>query len=156
MDFETEYNKYKNDVYRLAYSYTVNKQDTEDILQKVFIKLYYNLNKFTDSEKIKHWLIIVTINQCKNSLGSYWKRKIIHIKDNDIDNISSTSNYTLIYSYFSKLKKDYRIPLYLNIICGYTSKEIADIMSTTDASIKMRLKRAKEILKLELEENYEK
>ena len=34
------FNLYKNDVYRLAYSYTKNKSDTDDIAQNVFIKLY--------------------------------------------------------------------------------------------------------------------
>ena len=34
------FNLYKNDVYRLAYSYTKNKSDTDDIAQIVFIKIY--------------------------------------------------------------------------------------------------------------------
>ncbi len=152
MKFETEYNKYKDDVYRLAYSYTLNKQDAEDVLQKAFFQLYKNLYKFSDSESIKHWLVVVTINQCKNSLISSWKNKVIHPDNIENYDISISSNYTLIDSVLSKLKKTYRIPFYLNLMYGYTSKEIANVMNLTEGSVKMRLKRAKEILKSELEE----
>ena len=31
---------YKNDIYRLVYSYTKNKSDSDDITQNTFIKLY--------------------------------------------------------------------------------------------------------------------
>jgi len=153
MEFEVEYNKYKNDMYRLAYSYTLNRQDAEDIIQKSFIQLYNNFDKFSDSENIKHWLVVVTINQCKNLTISHWKNKIFYPENLEDYDTSYQDNYTLIYSTISKLKKSYRIPFYLNLIYGYTSKEIANIMGLTEGTIKMRIKRAKETLKLFWEEN---
>ena len=39
------YDDYKNDIYRLAISYTKNKHDSEDIVQNVFIKYYKNIDK---------------------------------------------------------------------------------------------------------------
>ena len=40
--FNELYQLYKNDIYRLAYSYLLNEQDSEDVIQKVYIKLYNN------------------------------------------------------------------------------------------------------------------
>ena len=34
------FNLFKNDVYRLSYSYTKNISDSDDITQNVFVKLY--------------------------------------------------------------------------------------------------------------------
>jgi len=152
MQFEEEYNKYKDDVYRLAYSYTLNRQDAEDILQKSFLQLYKNFDRFADSESLKHWLVVVVVNQCKNSFLSSWKNKVIHPEDLQQYDKSTSCSYTLVLETFSKLKKAYRIPLYLNLMYGYTSKEIGSIMNVTEASVKMRLKRAKDILRTEWEE----
>lgn len=41
-EFENIYNMYVGDIYKLAYSYVVNRQDAEDITQKTFYKLYNN------------------------------------------------------------------------------------------------------------------
>ena len=54
--FDNIFNKYYKDVFRLAYSYTLNKSDSEDITQKVFTKLYENINKFkSDDDNVKKW-----------------------------------------------------------------------------------------------------
>ena len=50
---EEKFNKYFNlfyrDVYRLAFSYTLNYADSKDIVQETFIKLYKNMNKFKEN-----------------------------------------------------------------------------------------------------------
>ena len=71
-NFKNIYFLYKNDVYRLAYSYTRNKIDAEDITQKTFIKLYKNFDKL-DMDTIKNWILKVTSNECKNFLLTPWK-----------------------------------------------------------------------------------
>ena len=38
--FLSIFNLYKNDIYRLAYSYTKNIMDSDDVVQNVFVKLY--------------------------------------------------------------------------------------------------------------------
>lgn len=45
--FRNIYNLYKNDLFRLAISYTKNVSDAEDVIQEVFIKLYKNITDFT-------------------------------------------------------------------------------------------------------------
>lgn len=70
------FKKYHNDVYRLAYGYTLNFQDAEDIMQQTFIKLYKNINKLKqDEEYTKKWLFKVASNQSKDLLKSFWKKK---------------------------------------------------------------------------------
>ena len=72
--FKEIYHTIKNDILRLAYSYTYDLADAEDIVQEVFIKLYENLPKLTDDEYLKKWCMRVTINKCKNFFLSSWKK----------------------------------------------------------------------------------
>jgi len=69
-----KYELYKTMIFRIAYSYLGNRQDCEDVMQDVFIKLCYNAPEFCTEEDEKRWLIRVTINLCKNYLRSYWRR----------------------------------------------------------------------------------
>ena len=39
IDFEKIYKEFYQDVYRLIYSYLLNKEDTEDVLENTFLKL---------------------------------------------------------------------------------------------------------------------
>ncbi len=146
------FNKYHEDVYRLIYSYTLNIQDTEDILQRTFIKLYKNINKFEKvDDEVKKWLFRVAINDSKNLLKSLWIKKKVDF--DDYDNLISNreEDYTLRNA-LSRISVKYRIPLYLYYFEGYSIKEIAGITKETESCIKSRLKRGKEKLKTEMEE----
>lgn len=54
IQFQRIYDLIKNDVIRLAYAYTKNLPDSEDITQEVFIKLYENMNKFINETDEKY------------------------------------------------------------------------------------------------------
>ncbi len=148
--FTEIYSNYYNDVFRLAYSYTLNRSDAEDILQQTFTKLYKNINQFNETNKVvKKWLFRVTINDSKNYLLSAWKRKNAFQEDFELFGIKEEEN-TLFYD-LKKIPKKYRITIYLYYFEGYKIKEIADILKTTESNIKQRLKRGKEKLKMEME-----
>ena len=57
---------YKDDVYRLAVSYTRSVQDAEDVCQTVFLKLMEQSGIAPGKEKA--WLMQVTANQCRSLL----------------------------------------------------------------------------------------
>ena len=67
-EFEAFYNKYKEYVYRLCYTYMKRAADAEDCAEDVFVKvLSYNL-KFNGEEHEKRWLAVAASNHCKNKL----------------------------------------------------------------------------------------
>ena len=80
--FSKIYDLYSNEIYRLAFSYTHNSTDADDITQKVFLKFFYNIDKINKNEiEVKKWLIIATINTCKDLFKSFWKKRIISLDD---------------------------------------------------------------------------
>ena len=57
------YDRNKNTVFRMAFSYCKNKADAEDIMQDVFIKLFTGGVEFEDENKERSWLLKVTVIQ---------------------------------------------------------------------------------------------
>ena len=148
--FTRIYQNYYNDVYRLIYSYALNQEDTKDLLQQTFFKLYKNKHKFSIvDENAKKWLFRVAINLTKNHLDSSWKKKHI-IKDN-LENYSHYENQSDLLYFLKNLPSKYRITLYLYYYEGYSINELSKLLKISESAIKLRLKRGKEKLKLEME-----
>ena len=61
---EELYSFYADMLYRLAYSHVLNKEDAEDIIAEVFLKVVKKKQNFNDQNHEKAWLIRVTINTC--------------------------------------------------------------------------------------------
>lgn len=139
------YHALKNDILRVAFSFTKNLTDAEDITQEVFVKLYENFAKFEDEEYMKKWCVKVTINKCKNLFFSAWKKKISYIteKEENKSYESFTDNSNNVLDAILKLAKKYRIVIILYYYEGYKIKEIASILKVNESTIKTRLQRAK-------------
>lgn len=147
--FDEIYYLYSKDVYKLIYSYLLNISDTEDILQKTFMKLYKNKKiLLLSNEEIKKWLFRVSINNTKDLLKSSWKKLTLRL-ENETNSYELNENRTI--DMLKSIPKDYRIPLYLYYYEGYKIKEIAKIMKKSESAIKMNLSRGKDKLRLEME-----
>ena len=65
--------KHMDTVFRVAFNYLKNRTDADDITQNVLIKLYHADKEFESDAHMKHWLLRVTINECKKVLIAPWK-----------------------------------------------------------------------------------
>lgn len=149
-EFDKIFDLYSKDLFRLIFSYTLNVSDSKDILQETFIKYYQKMDSLpTDELEIKKWLIRVAVNKSKD-YRKCWKRNIVDLDDNKIILTSSKTNLEML-DILNKIDKKYRIPIYLYYYKGYKVSEISTILKVSESAIKMRLSRAKKILKKELE-----
>lgn len=145
--FEEVFHRYKEMVYRVAFTYLKNEADALDIVQNTFIKLLKQ-DGFNDEEHLKRWLLRVTINACKNNLKSYWNLKtIVFHEEYHYHDEKSIELEELVF----KLAPKYKGVIYLYYYQGYKVKEIAEILKISEASVKKRLARGREKLKIELE-----
>lgn len=147
------YYLYKSMLFRIAFSYTGNKCDSEDILQEAFIKLIYHAPVFSGAEDEKRWLIRVTINLCKNHLGSFWHKNRRNIED--IEQYAAMEEDREQLLEILNLPVKYKTVIHLYYYEGYSISEIAQILTLGVSAVKMRLKRGRELLKIELEGYYE-
>ncbi len=142
------FNLFKNDVYRLAYSYTKNISDSDDITQNVFVKLYkHNEVLEVDDLSIKKWLFKVTINECKSLLLSSWKKKIIPFTEKEENTLYAKINDNNILDQVMQLPKKYRLVIFLYYYENYSTKEISEVLNITITNVQTMLSRAREKLK---------
>lgn len=149
------YCEYADMVYRIALMILKNNSEAEDATQAVFIKLINFQSQFQNEEHLKAWLITVTKNTCKDMLKSWWRSKQV-----DFDSIKEAS-YMLqdvendIWIKVMKLHTKYKLPLYLYYFEGYDTKEISEILEVNYATVRTRLRTARNKLKLLIEEEEE-
>jgi len=142
------FNLYKNDVYRLAYSYSKNFFDSDDITQNVFIKLYKHYEILEQPDiNIKKWLVRVTINESKTTIISFWKRKITDLADTDVNSLYEEIKNNDVLEAILKLPKKYRTIVFLYYYENYKIKEIAELLHISVTNIQTILSRAREKLK---------
>lgn len=167
--FEILIRRYNPFLYKLGRSYGFNHHDTEDLMQEAFINSYLKLNQFAHRSSFKTWIVKIMLNQCyhKTQKHSYQKEQLLESipdhttimnqfntqSDNGKSVIKRELN-SIIEACIQKLPKDYRTTFTLREILGLSVAETADSMHTTASNVKVRLNRAKALLRKEIEMIY--
>lgn len=151
--FQYSYNeiadKYIDMVYRLALSRTKSREHAEDVSQDVFVKLLQNKKKFDNEEHLKAWLLRVTINLTKDLFSSHWYRTTDELDENITYETRENSG---VYDAVMELPQKYRTVIYLHYYEGYRVEEIALITRASVGTVKSQLHRARQMLKIIMEE----
>ena len=143
---------YADVVYRVALSYAKTKEDAEDVLQNVFLKLLTKRVNFEDEEHIRKWLIRVAVNECNSLWSSFWRKNIEYIDRMEEGITFQNADYSDLYEAIKVLPAKLRIVLHLFYYEGYRTKEIADLLHIREATVRSRLTRARKLLKSQLGE----
>lgn len=147
-NIELLFHKYKDDVYRLAVSYTKGRQDAEDVCQNVFLKLMKQPH--IDPGKEKSWLMQVTANECRSLLRSSWWRTTVPMEDSLSVSAPESSG---VLEALLQLPPKYRVVIYLHYYEGYHTAEIARLLKISQSAVTTRLSRARRDLKTILQED---
>lgn len=142
----------------------VPKEEAEDILQDVFVKVYYNLNSFDKELKFSSWIYRITHNQVISNFRKTKARAEMitsDIRDEIINNIASEFNVKeeIDYKIFrEKIKRllnnidnKYKEVLILYFLEEKSGQEISDILKKRIGTIYSLISRGKKILKKELD-----
>lgn len=142
--------KYIDTVYRIALNYLKNRTDAEDICQNVFLALLTQTKDFQSDDHLRNWLVRVTVNECKKLLRSPWHRRE-SLNDHIPAMPFAEPQHSDLYYSVMALPVHYRVPLYLHYYEGYSTEEIGKILSLPGATVRTRLRRARQLLQNELE-----
>ncbi len=149
---------YGNDVLRIATLYTQNPSTAEDIFQDVFFKVNKYLSSFSGKSSEKTWIIKITINTCKDYIKSAWRKKIVPLEEfnETSDNVSydnniiDSENASMIFNEILTLPLKYKDVLILYYYKDFSTAEISKILNVPEATVRTRMKRARELLKEKL------
>lgn len=167
--FEELVLRYQKKIYNTVLRMLSNLDDTSDITQEIFIKVYQNLRKFKGQSSFSTWLFSIAANHCRDELRKRQKE----LKSSSFDSIAekrketekvsdNNSNYQPeekslqneefrdIEIALSKLSIEYRETLILRDIQGFTYDEISNILNLPAGTVKSRLSRARRKLRNEL------
>ena len=146
--------KYKDNLFSVAFNVCKNAADADDIVQETLIQ-YHTSNKQFDSEQhIRAWLIRVAINKAKNINMSFWRRASVPLEDYIEVLAFETPEAKNLFEEVMKLPEKYRIAIHLFYYEDCTIKEIAGILKTSESNVKVRLTRGRKLLKQDLQEEW--
>jgi RNA polymerase sigma-70 factor (ECF subfamily) len=149
--------KHKEKVRNLVFITLGDVEFVDDISQDVFISVFHKLKEFRFESKFTTWLYRITVNKCRDYLRKKRVRSIfVPIKDSDTDYGTGPFSENvdipnLVRTAIDKLPEKLQVPLVMRDIEGLSYKEIADKMGTEVGTIKSRIFRARESLKIILE-----
>jgi RNA polymerase sigma-70 factor (ECF subfamily) len=132
--------RYLKRIYNFVYHYVGNAQETEDITQDVFVKMWKNLNKFDQEQKFSTWLYAIAKNA---SIDFLKKKKSLPLSDfamNKLVNEIIFSEDELAYA-MEKLSPECRKIISLHND-AFSFKEIAGMLGKSINTIKSRYRRS--------------
>ena len=147
--------KYKNNLYAVAFNILKNPDDAEDAVQDTFVQYFSNRKEFETEEHVKAWLIRVAINKAKNINNSFWRRNKVTLDETMETLAYETEESKDLVETVMKLPEKYRIAIHLFYFEDYTGKEISEILKTSESNVKVRLSRGRNLLKETLKEGWE-
>jgi RNA polymerase sigma-70 factor, ECF subfamily len=160
--FEQLIDLYGEKLTRLAYTYVKDWGKSEDIVQDTFISFYEKQSQFRGDCSVKNWLFKITVNRCKDVLKSSAYKKMIFL--NILDHVMPTNNntpeiklvvneeYEQLAKHVMKLPVKYRECIILYYQEELTVPEISQLLSMKEATIKTRLHRARQQLKISMQD----
>lgn len=144
---------YGNSVLRLAYSYLHNMSDAEDVLQDTLIQFLRIQPQFETTEHEKAWFLRVAINISKNKITYNKIRKTDELSETLA--VAETEDLAFVWDAVKQLPARYSEVVHLYYHEGYSTAQIASLLSKNDATVRSLLKRARMKLKDVLKEVYD-
>ena len=156
-------------LYKLGMTYGHKHEDVEDLMQETWIAAYLNLEKFEARSSFKTWITRIMLNQCYQKLRkpSFIKEKaneIINEKttpmfesDRSSDTYCSVLNNELsniIGNALTSIPLEYRMVFSLRELNGMSTAETAEVLDISETNVKVRLSRAKQMLREKVEKMY--
>lgn len=136
--------KYADLIYRLAFQYTGNTSDAQDILQDVSVALVVSDPPFDDEGYLSNWICRVTINKCRNLRKSKALRSFEELDENIPEEKEEKISLS---EELEKLPVKYRTVLYLYYYEEYSIEEISEILSLNPNTVGSQLRRGREKLR---------
>jgi len=165
--------RYTEKVHNLALRITRNEQDTEEILQDVFVTVFQKIDMFQGKSAFSSWLYRITANTSFMKLRTRKKHQAISLDDASQSNgdsawIHSRSDSCDI-SYMSSrhelrdqleaaignLPDEYRMIFVLRDVDGLSNQEVGEILGLSVAAVKSRLHRSRLMLRKKLQRYFD-
>ncbi|MBN3036194.1 MAG: sigma-70 family RNA polymerase sigma factor [Bacteroidales bacterium] len=140
-------------MYGICLRFAGNEMEANDILQEGFIKVFTKLRDFRNEGSLEGWIRRTIINTAIN----FYRRNLRYASMADVDEVEPRDDHhegildllsrEELLDMIRSLPQGYRTVFNLNVIEGYTHKEIGEMLQISDNTSKSQLARAKSLLR---------
>lgn len=158
---------FKNRVFGMAYKFTNNYEEAQDLSQEIFLKIYKEIGGFRFESKLSTWIYRISINTCLD-----WKRKNSKVKilstsiiNNDDEAVEldikddnplpdeafiQSENQREVHELVYKLPDKYKTVIIMYHFNNMSYQDISTALNIPERTVETRLYRARRLLKDEL------
>ncbi len=162
--FEEVYDRFAQMVFNLAYRMSGAAEEAEDLAQGVFLRIHRHLGRFNGRSALKTWVYRVTLNHCRSKLGRkrYPSQPLAEENDGEgvrlVDESRSPEDLALardagrqVSLALRQLTPVFREAVVLRDLQGLSYEEIAEILKVRIGTVRSRIARGRERLRIVLE-----
>lgn len=152
------YQQFAPKMYGICLRFSKSSAEADDMLQEGFIRIFNHIKDFRGEGSLEGWVRRTIVNTAIN----FYKKRIKQGISTDLDNIKeSVGNENLIIDKMAadelleviqQLPDGYRTVFNLNVIEGYSHKEIADMLNISENTSKSQLSRARTALQKKIKQ----
>lgn len=146
--FEVLCQEYYGKVYQTVYFFTRDKFVTEDAVQQAFVIAFQKINDLKSQDKFSSWVTAIALNGAKHLLKAKSEAKVIPLNDtlpaNYNESFPDVETRADVRHVLRALKPQDAEILLLKYFADLTLEQIASVKNVTQATVKMRLHRARE------------
>lgn len=160
--FDEIYLKYANQALKTAYLMTGNRQDSEDIVQETFIKVFLHIGELKNPQGFRSWFYHILTRTSWNFMEKRKReipdeeimdkldRKDLAGQPDTLDDVLMGEDSRIIVSAIRGLEKKQAATVVLYYYNCLSTREIATAMKCREGTVKSRLFHARRKLKLTL------
>lgn len=151
--FEALVQAYSADLYRFAFWLCRNRAMAEDLVQETYLRAWRALGSLRSEDSAKGWLLTILRNehmrlrrQRRNETELDEPEKLEAIPDETAPDAETM----LLRQALARLPEEYREPLLLQVLGGFSAQEIGRIIDASVPAVLTRLFRARQKLRVEM------
>lgn len=160
--FQLIFDRYRNHVYKVAVMYIKSPALAEEIVQDIFLKLWFQRKNLTGIQSLEAWLYTITKNFVLNAIKKTahewmarerWLKETAQEEDNTDHKVRTGQYQQLLEQAISQLPRQQRLVYQLGKEQYLSYEEIARQLSVSPLTVKTHMARALEAIRIFLKQN---
>jgi RNA polymerase sigma factor (sigma-70 family) len=138
-------------LYRTAYRFTGRREDAEDLVQDLLVKLYPRMPELEPVEDLRPWLVRALYHAFIDGVRKARRSPELVDLDDDVlesphdphDDVLTLEQRGALSAAIGQLNSEHRAVVMLHLVEGYSLPELAAMLDVRIGTLKSRLHRAK-------------
>lgn len=174
LSFRSIVENHQERVINICFRFLNNRDDAEDAAQEVFIDIYRSIERFRGESRLSTWIYRIAVTKSldiiraknrKKRLGNLQKtlgldNRIEQAPDREKPDplrvMEDHERYAALYTAINSLRENQRVAITLCKLEGFSVRETAEILGTSESSVESLIFRGKKKLEKQLKRHYKK